>query len=464
MFTQQNERLHIAVRQLDTIIVNIERAARSASPLMDRECSPEIQHELRRLLALAPNVDSLELSSHDVIYCSSLTGRENQKMTDKNKLYLTEFIEEVPGHPYLVLRFGHGDSVVFASADGYYLRTILESASISLPVTFITPEGWMTQNGKVQVGRASGPFNMEVKSVQWPYRLASRLNSAAVFKIIISDGKSILAAILIASLFAGLGSYLWLGRRRPLAQQLQAAIRNNEIVPFIQPIVRSSDFKPIGGEVLARWVNQESEIPPEHFIPVAEQSHLLSQLTRSLIAQIADGLLDDFCPDKPFYLSFNVGASHFASQELTKDFSRLLQAAGQNIKLMLEITEREALIYDDNVFANVSRLKEMGVHLVLDDFGTGYSSLEYFQRISIDSIKIDKMFVQHLGEDPVCNHIVANVTDLSSRLGLEVIAEGVETESQAEYLRETGVASLQGYLFSRPLSLVGFKKYIRNYV
>ena len=464
LLAQQKERLVIAIRQINTLTENMERAARSASVLADQSCSPPVLHELRRILAQAPNVANIELSSRDVIYCSSLSGKEHQIMRDRHSLYLTNDIEELPGHPYLVLRLGKGDSAVFVSADGYYLRNILEAASMQLPVIFIASEGWMNQNGVIHNEQVPPSFAFHVPSTDLTYRLASRFDNAMILKIIINDSKLILIGILSISLFAGMGYYIWSGRPRPPIQELISAISNDKIVPYIQPIVRSSDFRPVGGEILARWMERGSAVPPAQFIALAELNDLIIPLTRSLIAQIADNLLSDFQPITPFFLSFNVSAPHFESSQLTADFSLLTEGNARNIQVLLEITEREALTYGKNVAANVARLKEMGVRLALDDFGTGYASLEYFQHIHIDSIKIDRMFVQRLGEDPLCSHIVANVADLANRLGLTTIAEGVETESQAEFLRDNGVDYLQGYLFSRPLPIAEFKTYISKYL
>lgn len=463
LLTQQNTHLSMAARQLNTLTENLDKAARSASALAELACSPAVQHELRRLLALAPNVANIELSRQDVIYCSSLTGLEHQVMHDHHQLYLTNEIEELPGHPYLVLRLGQKQSAVFASADGYYLRNILESASIQLPVVVITPEGWMGQDGIIRFDPVPDTFNLSSTLTTWPYRLVSRVDSRDVLKIIINDGKTVLVGILLVSFLAGTGFFLWSGRSRPIVQRLREAIQNNDITPYIQPIVRSSDFRPVGGEVLSRWVEQGTAVPPEQFIALAEQNGLIVPLTQSLIGQVAAGLASDFQPEAPFYLSFNVSSPHFASPQLIADFSCLSEAPAQNIHLMLEITEREALMYNENVTANIARLKELGIRLALDDFGTGYSSLEYFQHIHIDAIKIDKIFVQRLGDDPLSDHIIANVTDLASRLGLTIIAEGVETASQAALLREKGVDFLQGYLFSRPMPLADFKVYMNHY-
>lgn len=385
-------------------------------------------------------------------------------MKDHHPIYLTNEIEELPGHPYLVLRHGQGSKAIFASADGYYLRNILDSASMQLPVIFVTSGGWMDSNGVIHSDPIPAGFSLKGASTVGTYYFASLFNEASVVKFIIHNGKFIIIGILLMSLFFGVVFFIWSGQSIAPKQILGEAIKNKKIIPYIQPIVRSSDYYPVGGEVLARWVDQESVIPPAQFIALAEQSDLIIPLTRSLIMQVHEKLVTDIHNNIPFLLSFNVSAPHFESAYLASDFSLIMNGKDNNIKVVLEITEREALTYNDKVGTNILHLKEMGIDLALDDFGTGYSSLEYFQHINVDYIKIDKQFVQRLGEDPLSNHIIDNVVDLASRLGIKVIAEGVETESQAIYLQESGVDFLQGYLFSKPVPVAEFNNYIRNFV
>ena len=120
--------------------------------------------------------------------------------------------------------------------------------------------------------------------------------------------------------------------------------------------------------------------------------------------------------------------------------------------LVLELTERELLVADPRTLALFRRLDEMGVRLAIDDFGTGHSSLHYLQQFHVDYLKIDKSFIGRIGTESLSEHIVDNVIDLGTRLGLALVAEGVETRRQADYLRGKGVDYLQGYLYGRPLT------------
>lgn len=460
---QQTKSQSIAIQQFDKILQNTTRAAYKAYPLLGKICSAETQHELRRILATAPNVANLELSANDVIYCSSLTGMEKQVMHDHRPLYLTDNIAELPGHIFLVQRITNGKYSIFSSVDGYYLHNILESISMEIPSVFIGPEGWMQHDGRIKDGKIPRQYNYNIvtKSNKWPYAFASKINNHDIILILLKKEKAILFGGIVFSIFIGFGAFKLLNSAELPIQLLEEAIKNDEIVPYIQPIVRSDDFKPVGCEILARWVRNGSVLPPSQFIQLAEQSELIIPLTRKLVEKVVEELFECFTPDEPFYISFNLGLSHLKSTDLFNDFQSILRK--KNIILMLEITEREVMIFDKTIANNIDALKKFGAKIALDDFGTGYSSLEYLQHIEIDAIKIDKTFIRYIGENSLSNHIVANVTDLANRLDLKVIAEGVETESQAEFLRDSGVNALQGYLFSHPLTVPDFIKYLNKY-
>ena len=124
--------------------------------------------------------------------------------------------------------------------------------------------------------------------------------------------------------------------------------------------------------------------------------------------------------------------------------------------LVLELTERELLVTNPQTLSLFRQLDEMGVRLSIDDFGTGHSSLHYLQQFHVDYLKIDRSFIGRIGTESLSEHIVDNVIDLGRRLGLSLVAEGVETEQQAAYLRGKGVQYLQGFLFARPMPLRQF--------
>lgn len=158
-----------------------------------------------------------------------------------------------------------------------------------------------------------------------------------------------------------------------------------------------------------------------------------------------------------FYLSINISAACCQDRALLVECQRLLsEFQNGEIQLILEITERETLVTDIKTTHLFEELNKIGVKVAIDDFGTGYSSLAYLQHFSVDTLKIDQSFIKRIGTEPLSQHIVDNLVDLGARLGISLVAEGVETLKQAEYLQSKGVGLLQGYYFGRPVSVRDF--------
>ncbi|MGL5091384.1 MAG: EAL domain-containing protein, partial [Aeromonas sobria] len=278
--------------------------------------------------------------------------------------------------------------------------------------------------------------------------------------------QSVWEARRIALLWLGVSSFLlawavwWiLGRPGSPSDELRRALRAREFVPYLQPLVASNGGGMIGAEVLMRWQHAtEGMIRPDLFIPQAEESGLIVPMTNQIIQRVASQLsrVQEQLPDG-FHLSFNISAAHchdFALLDQCRAF--LDQFVPGRMVLVLELTERELLVSDSQTLSLFRQLDEMGVKLAIDDFGTGHSSLAYLQQFHVDYLKIDQSFIARIGTESLSEHIVDNVIDLATRLGLALVAEGVETERQADYLRAKGVDYLQGYLFARPMPLRQF--------
>jgi diguanylate cyclase (GGDEF)-like protein/PAS domain S-box-containing protein len=236
---------------------------------------------------------------------------------------------------------------------------------------------------------------------------------------------------------------------------LHRALERHELRLFYQPVVDISGNEAIGVEALLRWEHPEHGlVAPGRFIPVAEES--------GLIIPIGAWVLDEACRQLCMWhaepmdgprgaVEVNLSARQIDHPEIVATVQRILEDTGlPPASLTLEITE-SALMHDASSALRVLRaLKDLGVTLAIDDFGTGYSSLSHLQRFPLDILKIDKSFVDELGNDSGGAEIVAAVVKLAHALGLQVIAEGVETEPQLAALAGLGCDFAQGYLFSRP--------------
>ena len=237
---------------------------------------------------------------------------------------------------------------------------------------------------------------------------------------------------------------------------LHRALERSELRLFYQPVVDIGGNKPVGVEALLRWVHPEQGlVAPDRFIPVAEESGLIIPIGAWVLREACEQLRawhDHSAPWPPGAVEVNLSARQIDHPEIVATVERVLALTGVSpAHLTLEITE-SALMRDTTAASRVlDALKALGVTLAIDDFGTGYSSLSHLQRFPLDILKIDKSFVDELGAGRGGTEIVAAVIKLAHALGLQVIAEGVETEQQLHVLSGMDCDFAQGYLFSRPM-------------
>lgn len=236
---------------------------------------------------------------------------------------------------------------------------------------------------------------------------------------------------------------------------LRSALDRNELSLNFQPIVRLRDGSTLGFEALLRWHHPElGLVPPNKFIPVAEESGLILPITTWILLE-ACGQLAKWQKLGPSHgdlmMSVNISGKHLSHDELIDDVENALAVSGIDpSSLKLEITESAAMENPDHTISVLNRLKKLGVQLSIDDFGTGYSSLSQLHKLPFDSLKIDRSFVNRVGEMGEDSEILQTIISLAMSLRKSVIAEGIETPSQYALLRNLGCEYGQGYLFSKP--------------
>lgn len=239
--------------------------------------------------------------------------------------------------------------------------------------------------------------------------------------------------------------------RRAIEVDLRNAIERNELRLQYQPIVSCRSGKIVGAEALLRWRHpQRGEVPPSTFIPIAENSGLMPSLGLWTLEQVAK----DAKRWPELELSVNLSPVQFRQTDLVKILKGLVATydiSPQNF--VLEITEGVLLEATATTTSMLNELHEIGFQTALDDFGTGYSSLNYLSSFKFDKIKIDRSFVVDASNSDAARVIVQSVASLGRALGMEIVAEGVETEYQAQMMSLFGVTELQGYLFSRPVDV-----------
>ncbi|MCD7061138.1 EAL domain-containing protein [Pelagibacterium xiamenense] len=240
---------------------------------------------------------------------------------------------------------------------------------------------------------------------------------------------------------------------------LERAILAGEMKPYYQPVINLRTGRLVGCEVLIRWVKRNGEVvPPGAFIDYAEMSGLAIPMTLSLMEQVRVDL-EDLCRDvKDFKVSINLFEGHFRDGSIVEDIHSIFEGSGIEYRqLVFEITERRPL--DDRVAANriISSMHKLGVRIAMDDAGTGHSNLAYLQTLGIDIIKIDKIFVDMIKDASTPVPVIDGLISMARDMDIEIIAEGVETQDQALYLRAKDVSLAQGYLFAPPMKLSAFR-------
>jgi diguanylate cyclase (GGDEF)-like protein/PAS domain S-box-containing protein len=253
--------------------------------------------------------------------------------------------------------------------------------------------------------------------------------------------------------------------RLMLENRLWQALEQEEFELYLQPQIELATQRIIGAEALLRWHHPElGMVGPDRFIPIAEESGLIIPLG-DWVLQRAISLLDSWRAPGLGHLrlAVNLSARQCHGPGLLPHLDRLLHSHGIDPALLeLEITESAAMQDPERSRALLNELRSRGIKVAIDDFGTGYSSLSYLKLFEIDRIKIDRGFVKDIESDPNDAVIVAATIALAHSLGLEVIAEGVETQAQRDFLRAKQCDEAQGYLFARPMPVAQFEAMVRS--
>ena len=237
-----------------------------------------------------------------------------------------------------------------------------------------------------------------------------------------------------------------------LENAVKQAHANSEFINFYQPIVDCQNGSVTGFEVLMRWPSENGMIPPDVFIPVAEDIGLIDDMTIRLIEQAIPIVKSQQWQNSALYLSINLSATHISRTERIDEIVDLL--GRHNIPtstIRFEITESALMLDYETAMNAISKMKQMGFVIALDDFGTGYSSLKYLKDFPIDILKIDKSFVRDIGINKVNEGIILAILRMADSLQIDCVAEGIETKEQVAFFKEMGCEYLQGYFYSKPL-------------
>jgi diguanylate cyclase (GGDEF)-like protein/PAS domain S-box-containing protein len=254
--------------------------------------------------------------------------------------------------------------------------------------------------------------------------------------------------------------------RMHVESELHEAIKNNEFSLVYQPQLDLASNRMIGAEALLRWRNTNlGQVPPNVFIPIAEESGLISEIGDWVLNEAIKqaGRWRDQIP-RPFIVAINISGFQFRNSLLADSISTLLRKHGlESGDIEIEVTETVAMHDMAYSIEQMQTLSNAGIHLAMDDFGTGFSSLSALKKFPINKLKIDKSFIDDMLTDDDNSAIVDAVITLAKTLKLRTVAEGVESDSQLKMLRNKGCHAIQGYLFSKPVSADEMLKLSKEY-
>lgn len=335
-------------------------------------------------------------------------------------------------------------------------RVILEDGFALLSLVDGTDVGRYPAT-RLSAPNTKGSVNFEIieKDLpQLPLKLKLYVAHSTLDKLM--DSGSVVPLILGAVVLGALAfiTFLYVSTHRDTQlSELEHALENREFIAYYQPIVNMRTGEFVGCEALIRWRKPNGTIvPPGDFIQQAERSGLAIPMTVALMNQIRDDLEGFYATQPSLKVGINLFSDHFNRRQTAQEVDDVFGPSGINLnQLTFEVTERLPLTSLNNARRVIQDLQQLGCSIALDDVGTGHNGLQYLLELGVDTIKIDKLFVDGLAQSGFSETIIEALVKLAKDMKMGVVAEGVESSEQMTKLKELGIDLAQGYLFSKPL-------------
>ncbi|TPN50985.1 MULTISPECIES: EAL domain-containing protein [unclassified Mesorhizobium] len=474
------ERLHQfasrAIARADMSLDEANDALRQVDRFSGIPCSAEHIARMRQLTINTRTIEEMGYFENGLLKCSSwgpTEGRVARSRPDfitSDGIAVTARMQPVMsvGHTLMALQFKHHNALV----DPVRFADVVVDPGVQLALTTKTGIVLGTLNGpdparveKIVAGPEEGIDDgllfATARGTGW-IALATEpesqiLDSVRRQQLLLLPLGAFIAAFII-------GMVVWFSRRRlsPLGE-LQIAVRKREFIVHYQPIVDLKTGRCVGAEALVRWKRPDGSLArPDLFIPLAEESGLITAIADQVIALVVFDLNSLLVADRSIHIAINLSAADVGTERVLPIIAKALQHTGiQPQQIWLEATER-GFVDIEAARSALARARELGHAVAIDDFGTGYSSLSHLEGLPLDALKIDKAFIDTISTNSATSSVTPHIIDMAKTLKLTIVAEGVETQAQADYLVERGVEYGQGWLFAKPMPAAEFIAYCRR--
>ncbi len=455
------------IQNLDIAIDSHLNKIKTDLTLVDSNTTPCDKNNRKGLEQLnfdSPVIQEITYIENGLFLCSDRIKKSNVKIENS---HLAKF-EEQSG--YVIYRATSQrrriDALFFMvpTPNGWY-RIMLDSRYIDYWIKQYTNKNQLsgclgnTKDDFVCLN-SSLPFNdiifsEQIRSEKYSYVLTVGYTEASFRNAIIRQLPYAATIIIILSILIILLLHVSVNFRRSIKSDIQRGIRNKEFYAYYQPIVNSKNGHWIGAELLVRWLHpKHGVISPAEFIHTAESTGLINAITLHLLERAAYEKTQIQAENNNTYISINVTASMIINPRyVTELVSIISKYPSLQHNVVFEFTERETFSPTELVELKLGmqRLREVGIKWALDDFGTGYAGLSTLQSLRFDILKIDRTFVASSVTDAVTHSILDNIAEMGHTLHCTMVAEGVETAEQAEYVDDLGIKASQGYFYAKPM-------------
>lgn len=458
----------VILHQAETINSMAWNQVAELKTLEGKSCE-SVLGDLIRQGTLSAYFRSMGLLSGQDMYCSSVSGDQVIPLTQIIQYPLPAEQPEmwsmsvprtrgVSTRPAIIFARQFSPTYgAFVVVDGQYLLDFMSAINNARPyeLTVQFNGGFRIQEG--EKSQTSHPFISplyhERASKRYPIIVSAEVQPEEIQQDWLNDFLTFLPLSLFLSLTFIYIVQSWKKRKMSLRDELRKGIQANEFSVHYQPLYDLKTERCIGAEALLRWFRPGGRtISPDIFIPSAENEGLIIPLTHHLFKLLAADIGSWTLP-QDFRLGINIAAAHIHHPDFVNDIRQLAKTLRpQRVQITLELTERSLISDTQDVVQKLTQLRSEGILIAVDDFGTGHCSLSYLQMFPLDYLKIDKGFIGTIESANRDTPVLDAIINLSHRLALRMVAEGVNSAYEYDYLKRCGVQLMQGYLYARPMS------------